>query len=326
MERVTDEAIYKVLGDSLVRVTTTASSLEAEQENGNINRTQSKVIPNELSSQGTSSDGGPRCQEAMRDAIAQTSFENVSKLSNDSLLARADAKMFDVDRDLGGEEVFVEQEVVADKEKIDEVTLAQALADLKTSKPKPKGIVIQEQKEPVKPKKKDQIRLDEEVALKLQAEFDEEQRLLKEFKFDKVQEMFDKAFKRVKTFEDFRTELVQGQEKEKRAGEELIQNRAKKQKSLKIVDWKIYKEGKKSYYQIIKADGKSLTYMFFSQMLTSFDREDLEDLYKLVKAKYGSTRPMQDLDLLLWGDLKTMFEPHVEDAIWKKQKGYKVLE
>ncbi|GJZ95347.1 hypothetical protein Tco_0667550 [Tanacetum coccineum] len=46
------------------------------------------------------------------------------------------------------------------------------------------------------------------------------------------------------------------------------------------------------------------------------NREDLEDLYKLVKAKYESTKPAEDLDLLLWGDLKTMFEPHVEDAIY----------
>nr|GEZ83889.1 hypothetical protein [Tanacetum cinerariifolium] len=41
---------------------------------------------------------------------------------------KADAEMFDADKGLGGEEVFVEQEVVADKEKINEVTLAQALA------------------------------------------------------------------------------------------------------------------------------------------------------------------------------------------------------
>nr|GEX25774.1 hypothetical protein [Tanacetum cinerariifolium] len=54
-------------------------------------------------------------------------------------------------------------------------------------------------------------------------------------------------------------------------------------KSPKIVDWKIYKEGKKSYYQIIKADGKFQMYMVFSKMLESFDKEDLEDLYKLVK-------------------------------------------
>ncbi|GKB01496.1 hypothetical protein Tco_0829540 [Tanacetum coccineum] len=53
--------------------------------------------------------------------------------------------------------------------------------------------------------------------------------------------------------------------------------------------------------------------------------EDLEDLYKLVKDKYESTRPMEDLDLLLWGDLKTMFEPHVEDKVWRNQQEYKVL-
>ncbi|GKA23484.1 hypothetical protein Tco_0709517 [Tanacetum coccineum] len=93
-----------------------------------------------------------------------------------------------------------------------------------------------------------------------------------------------------------------------------------------IVDWKIHKEGKKSYYQIIRADGKSQMYRVFSQMLKSFSREDLEDLYKLVKAKYGSTRPVEDLDLILYGDLKTMFEPHVEDQVWKNQDDYKVLD
>ncbi|GKC43143.1 hypothetical protein Tco_1060865 [Tanacetum coccineum] len=180
---------------------------------------------------------------------------------------------------------------------------------------------------------------------------------LKLKEFDSIQEMFDRAFKRVNTFEDFRTELVEG--KEKRAGTELIQENAKKQKveddkettelkqlmkiipdeeevaidaiplavkSPSIVGWKIYKEGRKSYYQIMRADGKSQMYMFFSQMLKSFDREDLEDLYKLVKAKYESTKPVEDLDLLLWGDLKTMFEPHVEDKVWRNQQAYKVLD
>ncbi|GKD09693.1 hypothetical protein Tco_1189378 [Tanacetum coccineum] len=57
-----------------------------------------------------------------------------------------------------------------------------------------------------------------------------------------------------------------------------------------------------------------------NQMHKSFDREDLEDLYKLVKARYGSTRPVESMDYLLWNDLKTMFEPHVEDEIWKLQQ------
>nr|GEV95438.1 hypothetical protein [Tanacetum cinerariifolium] len=50
-------------------------------------------------------------------------------------------------------------------------------------------------------------------------------------------------------------------------------------KSPKIVDWKIYKEKKKIYYEIIKADGKTKMYMVFSKMLESFDKEDLEDVY-----------------------------------------------
>ncbi|GJW97168.1 retrovirus-related pol polyprotein from transposon TNT 1-94 [Tanacetum coccineum] len=74
-----------------------------------------------------------------------------------------------------------------------------------------------------------------------------------------------------------------------------------------IVDWKIHKEGKNNYFQIITTDGSLKMYLVFSQLLKSVDREDLVELYKLV-AKYGSTRPMVDMDLLLWGDLKTILQ------------------
>nr|GEW60047.1 hypothetical protein [Tanacetum cinerariifolium] len=115
---------------------------------------------------------------------------------------------------------------------------------------------------------------------------------------------------------DFRTELVE--RKEKIVGEELEQEITKNQK--------IHKEGKKSYYQIVRADGKSQMYMFFSQMLKSFNKEDLEDYYKLVKARYGSIRLVEKMDYLLWSDMKLMNEPHVEDEVWKRQQGYTVLE
>nr|GEW68162.1 hypothetical protein [Tanacetum cinerariifolium] len=55
-------------------------------------------------------------------------------------------------------------------------------------------------------------------------------------------------------------------------------------------------------------------------------KEDLEELYKLVKARYGSTRLVESMDYLLWSDMKIMFEPHAKDEVWKLQKGYKVLE
>ncbi|GJZ26968.1 hypothetical protein Tco_0571221 [Tanacetum coccineum] len=163
---------------------------------------------------------------------------------------------------------------------------------------------------------------------------------LKSKDFDSIKELFDKAFKRVNMFMDYRTDLVEGSLK--RARDELEQEVTKKQKvddvqeTAEVDDdqevakikelMKIIPEGKKNYYQIIRADESSKMYLVFSHMLKSFDREDFETLWKLVKAKYGSTRRVEDLDLILWGDLKTMFEPHVEDKVWRNQQDYRVLD
>nr|GEV04454.1 hypothetical protein [Tanacetum cinerariifolium] len=145
---------------------------------------------------------------------------------------------------------------------------------------------------------------------------------LKLKEFDYIQEMFDRAFKRVNTSEDFRTELVEG--KEKRAGTELIQEITNKQN---VEDDK--ETTKLKQFMEINPDKKEVAIdaipLAINQMLKSFERKDLEDLYKLIKAKYESTSLVKDLDLLLWGDLKSMFEPHVEDEVWKMQQGYKVL-
>ncbi|GJU66759.1 hypothetical protein Tco_1253018 [Tanacetum coccineum] len=524
---VADEAVNKEMDDSLVRATTTVSSLEAEQDSGNIDKTRSKATPNEPSSPGTSSGGGPRRQETIWDTIGQTRSENVSKISNDPLLARVlnlettkttqaneiaslkrredaskqgripdidankdiylvnvytDEDMFGVN-DLDGDEVIVDnvdvvktaeetrsmvEEVTTIIEKAKlvstaeeivnatattvntastipvsaatttttttttvsdvEITLAQTLAELKSAKPKAdkvviqepeqgattttltktvattittastrpkvKGIVIHEQEqaptptvssqqpslvkvqdkgkgkmlepEPVtKMSKKDLLRLDEELAFKLQAE-KEEKRLAREkaqqiekpnIAWDDVQAKIEADYQLAQRLQaqeqeeltdeerkDYLTKLVE--ENSKKAEVEIAQERSSKRaeeeleqekevaidaiplatKPPTIVDWKIHKEGKNNYYQIIRADGSSKKYKFFSQMPKGFDRQDLEDLYKLVKDKYGSTRPVEDLDLILYGDLKTMFDPHVEDKVWRNQQDYRVLD
>ncbi|GJS68547.1 putative ribonuclease H-like domain-containing protein [Tanacetum coccineum] len=92
-----------------------------------------------------------------------------------------------------------------------------------------------------------------------------------------------------------------------------------------IVDWKIAKEGKISLFQIIRANGSSKRYSSMIQMLRDFDREDLETLWKLVKAKHGSTRPEEGYERVLWGDLRTMFEHNIEDTVWRNLLGNKVL-
>ncbi|GKC08465.1 hypothetical protein Tco_1000075 [Tanacetum coccineum] len=37
------------------------------------------------------------------------------------------------------------------------------------------------------------------------------------------------------------------------------------------------------------------------------------------------TRPEEGYERVLWGDLKTMFEHHVEDTVWRNLQGNKVL-
>ncbi|GJS17297.1 hypothetical protein Tco_0411769 [Tanacetum coccineum] len=92
-----------------------------------------------------------------------------------------------------------------------------------------------------------------------------------------------------------------------------------------IIDYKIHRKGKQCYYEIMRADGSSKIYLLFSQLIKSFDREDLETLWKLVKAKHRNTRPEKGYERVIWGDLKTTFEHHVEDLIWRNLQGKKVL-
>nr|GEU57766.1 putative ribonuclease H-like domain-containing protein [Tanacetum cinerariifolium] len=179
-EHVIDKAVYKELDDRLVRAATTASSLKADQDSGNIDK---KVTPNEASSLGTNLGGGPKCQEAMGDTLLklarvdsskdkQNLGEDASKqgrieaidVDEDITLVndQDDAKMLDVN-DLQGEEVVADKEVNATSEIIaasiattnsvaatittEEITLAQELVEIKTTKPKAKGIVLEEPSE-----------------------------------------------------------------------------------------------------------------------------------------------------------------------------------
>ncbi|GKD48260.1 hypothetical protein Tco_1277236 [Tanacetum coccineum] len=266
-----------------------------------------------------------------------------------------DANMFDVNT-LTGDKVLAISEVAVKDVNLTKFDKEVRLAREKAKKEQEANVALTEEWDDIQAK----IEADHELAQRLQAQEQEElsnvekatlfvqllEKRRKHFAEKRAEEkrnkpltqkIFDRAFKRVNTFVDFSTDLVEGSSK--REGTELEQESIKKQKvdedketvelqSLikvipdkeevvidvvplaskppTIVDWKIHKEGKQSYYQIIRVDGKSKMYRVFSQMLKSFSRKELEDLYKLVKATYGSTRLMEDLDLILYGDLKTI--------------------
>ncbi|GJU05580.1 ribonuclease H-like domain-containing protein [Tanacetum coccineum] len=59
--------------------------------------------------------------------------------------------------------------------------------------------------------------------------------------------------------------------------------------------------------------------------IINIDREDLETLWKLVKAKHGNKRPKEAYKRVLWGDLKVMFEPDEESDVWRNLQGLKVI-
>ncbi|GJZ61842.1 hypothetical protein Tco_0617979, partial [Tanacetum coccineum] len=369
----------------------------------------------------------------MKEDLCSVSDEDITLVNDDN-------KMFDVGT-LTGDEVLAEQVVTAKDVNlsVDEVTLAQALAALKSAKVQEKGDVIKEPSVPISvvssstkdstattttatiptPRKgiyfsedrtkarenaqeQEELSDAEKATLFVQllekrrkhfaAKRAEEKRNrpptkaqqrsfmctylknmegwkpkdLKNKSFANIQDLFDKAMKRVNTFVDMDTELVKESSKKaeaeiaqesssKRAGEALEQESSKKQKvdddketeelkqcmeiisddgddvtieatplstkSPTIVDYKIYKEGKKSYFQIIRADGNSQMYLTFGKMLKNFDREDLEVLWSIVKARFKKTEPVNYMDTFLHLNLKTMFEHHLEDNVWKNQQG-----
>nr|GFC44507.1 hypothetical protein [Tanacetum cinerariifolium] len=65
-----------------------------------------------------------------------------------------------------------------------------------------------------------------------------------------------------------------------------------------IIGFQIHRKGRNGYYEIMRADESAKTYLLFSQLLKEFDREDLENLWKVVKAKHGykcQKKHMKDL-------------------------------
>ncbi|GKF74496.1 hypothetical protein Tco_0220828, partial [Tanacetum coccineum] len=87
--------------------------------------------------------------------------------------------------------------------------------------------------------------------------------------------------------------------------------------SYSIVDWKTQVISKNlMFYEIIRGDGSSKCYKIFSETLNDFDRQDVLELYRVVKERYKSLSP-EGYDRLLWGDLITLFDSSKEDEIWK---------
>nr|GFA13719.1 hypothetical protein [Tanacetum cinerariifolium]GFA13735.1 hypothetical protein [Tanacetum cinerariifolium] len=162
---------------------------------------------------------------------------------------------------------------------------------------------------------------------------------LKKKLFDEIQKLFDSVMKRVNTFVGMNTEIVEERLKKtqpkvtkgssKIEGEELESDKSKKQKLDKQVEPEVDNDQReaemKMYMNIILNDEIEIDtiplatkpptlvdWKIIKKERSHIDREDLETLWKLVKAKYGNTRPKEGYKIVLWGDLKVMFKPDIE--------------
>nr|GEW61141.1 hypothetical protein [Tanacetum cinerariifolium] len=83
-----------------------------------------------------------------------------------------------------------------------------------------------------------------------------------------------------------------------------------------IIDWEIYSEGQRTYWKIIRLGGSTTVYQFFVDMLKHFDREDLTQLWTLVRETLSIRQATSDKEKELWVELKRLYEPDVEDQLW----------
>ncbi|GJY82857.1 hypothetical protein Tco_0496233 [Tanacetum coccineum] len=250
----------------------------------------------------------------------------------DETQGRNDEEMFDTCI-LDGEEVFVEQDVVekevstaevttnsATTTNVDKLTLARTLIEIKAAKPNARGAKDKgkaKMVEPEKPlKKKDQIMFDKEVTQKLQApldaELEEEEKLARQIEedaniveWDNVQAMMDADY-----------ELATRLQAEEQG--ELTIKKVKDYKNVEAeVDDDQEEAAMKKHMEIVPDDEVAIDVIPLATKppIISIDREDLETLWKLVKAKHGLTRLEEAYERVLWGDLKVMFEPNVEISV-----------
>nr|GEW14989.1 hypothetical protein [Tanacetum cinerariifolium] len=264
---------------------------------------------NPTSSQRTDSGGGPMCQEAIGDVIAQTRIERVFKISNDPLLAGVNTPQ-------SGENSLKLTELMELC-----TNLQQRVFALEATKTTQAQEIVSLKRRVKKFKKKQRSRTHKlkilhKVGFSARAKSSDEglgledaskqESIIEDLDADKDitlvndQEMFD-------TDKDLHNEeVVVKQETEEQ--QELNEKEKAKlfmellEKRRKFFSTKRTEE--KWNKPPTKAQQRSLMY---------FDKEDVETLWKLVKAKYGLTRPKEDYDRVLWGDLKVMFVPHVED-------------
>nr|GEY99343.1 hypothetical protein [Tanacetum cinerariifolium] len=234
----------------------------------------------------------------------------------------------------------------------DEITMAQALAALKSIKPKvvqlqiptvssskDKGLAkMIEPKVPIK--KKDQIRIDEEYARKLEAKEQEAARLSRAQQdeeannsWDNIQAMMDADRLLAKRLQAREREEFSEVQKARLSFDEikkLFDREMRKVNDFIAMDLEAQESSTKRTAEHLKSDISKKQKEDENVKPVIDDTEELKKCVEIVpgdgdeaifKDRFKKEKPVDDMDDLLFRTLKTMFEHHVEGNIWKYQQG-----
>ncbi|GKC14573.1 hypothetical protein Tco_1011355 [Tanacetum coccineum] len=131
-----------------------------------------------------------------------------------------------------------------------------------------------------------------------------------------------KAYMRVQSFVPMDSELEV--QRLKRASQEVFEETAKRQKieeaSGSGEEQSAAKEKELSEEELQKSMMIVLVEEVYVEALQNFDRDDLDKLWSLVKERFSSTDPTDDKERILWVELKRLFEPNIDDILWKLQR------
>nr|GEV86973.1 hypothetical protein [Tanacetum cinerariifolium] len=261
--------------------------------------------------------------------------------------------------DAAQDQVSAATTTVAKELTVDDITLAKALEALKTSKPKIRGIVVRDHKEPsesttiptliansIRPKAKGivmeepreattttipipskvqdkgkGIMVEEPLKMKKkdQISFDEQEARRLQAKLDQEQRLKQRLAKIEADFE--LGQRLQAKEQEQ------LKDYVKVKLFMEFLE-KRKKELKKAKESSSKRVGDELEQESAKKQKIDDDheaaelkREDLKVLWSIVKARFKKVQLVNDMYCYLLHTLKTMFKHRVRDSMWKNQQG-----
>nr|GEZ45375.1 hypothetical protein [Tanacetum cinerariifolium] len=190
-------------------------------------------------------------------------------------------------------------------------------------KDKGKGILVET---PKPMKKKDQIELDAEYAKKLHEEINKDyEEFIKDIDWDAAMDHVNKKSNNPQFDENMRFLFKLRKEMEEE-DQEIIKSinetpTQKAAKRRKLSEEAQEAEDLRKRLEVVEDEDDDVLVEATPLASKNFDREDLENLWRIVKDKFSTSKRTNFSDEYILLTLKTMFEePDGQDAIWRNQK------